>query len=593
MPYIQRITPPPNKVLTFSLKNFGGGLNNRSDQLKDNEASDLLNMEFTDDTLVEKRKGQAFFDAVDVGSSLVFIDEFQPHRDASVLIRASQNFMYIESNILTNLSGKPRGVNHNGRYFFADGSKLYVYGLFQQSNNTHRRVVGVPINDYVLFEIVSPPDGHARLDASHVEGVLVADYTNFVVYYEPCQNEFVDTFSGANKVPANINYIVSHNGRVYLSGSREDDDNVFISDIRNPFYYPVSLPIQLPPNSDKIVGMIVYDNAVIVGRHEDIYAIFGNTNRPDMGVDVFNLRRINTHTGFANSDTVVIAHNHLFFFGNDGNAYSMSSARLNEKQMSTTIISKQIDIEKKPINLTLRDVRNSSSVFHKDMWYVSIKDVILIYSYRNMSWMMWSGLDATSMYVYNDNLIWGRSDGRTAGFSNDVYLDFNEPYQAYWHSRYFDMNDANSFKQFREFFIVAHTFNDHNSDINILFEIDYADVKDRVIVENQISIWGKSKWGDRWVSRNINASIPFVIGRRGRNIRFKFSNGYFVHGSVPTHSQLEYYQGRNEGILVRVVDEGRFYLYTRGGWVLMQNDDLNQRMKIYQVNGDYEFRGKR
>ena len=50
------ITPPPNKIMTFTLSNFVGGLNNRSDQLEDNEALNLLNMEFADDTLMEKKK---------------------------------------------------------------------------------------------------------------------------------------------------------------------------------------------------------------------------------------------------------------------------------------------------------------------------------------------------------------------------------------------------------------------------------------------------------------------------------------------------------------------------------------------------------
>ena len=62
MAYIQKNTPPPNKILNFSLRNFSGGLNNASDLLEDNESSDLLNMSFVDETLLEKRKGQELFD---------------------------------------------------------------------------------------------------------------------------------------------------------------------------------------------------------------------------------------------------------------------------------------------------------------------------------------------------------------------------------------------------------------------------------------------------------------------------------------------------------------------------------------------------
>ena len=52
MAYIQRITPPPNKVLNFSLRNFAGGLNNASDQPEDNDSTDLMNVMFCDEMFV-------------------------------------------------------------------------------------------------------------------------------------------------------------------------------------------------------------------------------------------------------------------------------------------------------------------------------------------------------------------------------------------------------------------------------------------------------------------------------------------------------------------------------------------------------------
>lgn len=601
MAYIEKNLPPPNKIYTFSLKNFNGGLNNRSDQIEDNQASDLLNMDFADDTLMEKRRGQKYFDDLcltDVEGAtddvaVVFIDEYKPHNDDAVLIRASKNYMYIEDEVLTDIKGKPQGVNHNGRYIFVDGEKIYCYGWFHQSNTTYRKISGTPINDYVLLEVVSPPADFTPLSSEHVEGVLHVDYDKYEIWYEPCQNELDDAYKGANVVPQNVSYIVSHNGRVYLAGADEDDDNVFISDINNPFYYPVALPIQVPPNSDKIVALAVYDNSIVVGRTQDVHVIFGNTNRPDMGVETFNLRRINTHTGFASHDSVVIAHNYLFFLGSDGNAYSLGSTRIDEKQLSTNIISRTIDLFKHPINLTKDDLLNATSIFHDDRWYVSINDKVLVYSYRHMAWTMFNNFNATSFYVLDNKLIWGRSDGKTATFDDENYMDFGVPYKAFWHSKYFDMNEANTFKQFREFYVVAHTFKDNDSLINLVFEIDYQDVKERVVIENTLSVWGKSKWGDRWVNRIINESIPFQIGRRGRNIRFKFSNGYFPDGEVETKEDLADYVGRIEGVLVYVIEEEKFYLYTNKEWVLMSEDDLNQRMKIHQINGEYELRGKR
>ena len=573
------------------MKDFTGGLNNRSEQLKVSEASDLINMMFDDDTVMTKRHGQSYFDNTNFTNPIVYIDEYRPYTDEPVMIRATSDSFYIEDTKLTSISGKPCGVNHYGKYMFVDGNKLWVYGRFEQTTSTYTKVIGTPINDYVLMEVTSPATGHPQLDATHTKGVLNINYTTYKVYYEPCKNEFEDTYKGANVVPTKLKYLISHNGRIFASGCNEDDDNVFISDIRNAFYFPVSLPIQLPPNSDKVVGLSVYDDAVIIGRFNDVYCITGNTNRPNFGTEVFTLKKINAHTGFASGDSVDVVNNYLFYVGNDGNAYALSSVKNDVRVLSTTILSQQIDIKKSPINISLSDLRTSASVYFQDHWYVVVGDKVLIYSYRHKSWTMFNDFNASFPYKFNDILIWGRKDGRTAKFSED-YLDFGAPFEAFWRSKYFDMDDANSYKQFKEFFLVSHTFESFVSDVDVTFEVDYVDINSKATISNQIAVFGRAKWGDRFINRNIVASIPFIIGRRGRSIRFKFSNGYLPSATLANLEELEVYQ-KKEGTLVYVTSESCYYLFEDMVWKKKEIYELNQAMKIYQVNGDYELRGKR
>lgn len=592
MAYIQRITPPPNKILNFSLRNFAGGLNNRSEQLRVNEASDLLNMKFADETLMEKRNGTTYFDEFDAGGSVIFIDEFKPYNDSNVLIRATSEKVYFGEKEVATVTGQISGTNFKGKYFFIDGDKLYVYGKFAQSTSTYEKVIGTPVDDYVLMQITNPPDDYTPLGTEHVKGVTNIDYTNKKIWYEPCKHESEDTFKGKNVLPEKAKYVVSHNGRLYISGADKDDDNIFISDIANPYYFPVTLPIQIPPDSDKVVGLVVFDDSIVIGRQNDIHVISGNTNRPGIGVDVFKLSKLNTHTGFANNTAFNLAHNYLFFLGSDGNFYSLGNTKYDERTLATIILSKTIDLEKSPINLSIDDIKTATSIFFKDEWYISIKDKVLIYSYRHRSWTMFNNINARSFYNLDNLLIWGREDGRLAKFSEDYY-DFGKPFQAYWVSKYFDMDESSVYKQFREFFLIAHTFEEYASDIDVTFEIDYMEVNDKHTVESKISIWGKAKWGDRFIDRNIVVSLPFIIGRRGRMIRFKFSNSYFPFGTVETYNDLANLSGKKEGQLIMVTNENMYYLYTDNTWQPMREYDLNQTMKIYQVNGDYELRGKR
>ena len=131
MVYVQRNNIPPTKPLSFSLKDFSGGMNNRSDQIQDNEGSVVLNLMFADDTILETRYGQKYFDDKIVDGEVIFIDEYKPYVDDNVLIRATKDVMYI-GDVEIPLQGKPNGVNHLGKYYYSDGKELYVYGKFEQ-----------------------------------------------------------------------------------------------------------------------------------------------------------------------------------------------------------------------------------------------------------------------------------------------------------------------------------------------------------------------------------------------------------------------------------------------------------------------------
>lgn len=591
MAFVQKVKFSENKVESFSLNNFSGGLNNRSDIIENNQLSDVLNMIYSDDNLLETRNGQEYAQELGLNSAITFMDEYVPYVGDKIFLNATNLNLYANGVLIKTVEGKIHGINHEGRYYFADGKKMYCYGKFPQEDSTYVNVIGTPTTDFIVVEIVSPPV-YTPLGTEHEQGVFAIDYTTLKVWYEPCTNEMNDTYKGANVVPNNIKYIVSHKGRLFVSGNKDDDDNTFIGDIRSSFYFPVYLPIQVPPNGDKIVGLIVYDDDVVVGRNKDLFSISGETNRTDAGLEVFNLRKINSHTGFASEDSFDVVNNYLFFLGSDGVPYALDSTRGDYKVIRSTIIGKTIDLTKAPIGWSNHEITHAVSVYHKDYWYLASGDTVLLYSYRNQSWLVHKYIHVSSYYVFNDTLIWGDNFGDIVKYSTG-YLDFGTPYLSYFYTKLFNMGDANTYKQFKEAFIVARTYEDYDSNINVKIEIDYADVKDSVTIENNISIWGKSKFGDRFISRLINDSYPIIIGRRGRNIRFKISNRFYIDGEVDYIADLEYYVGRTEGVVVYVVEDTSYYKYTNREWVKLTLNDIEQKMKIYELNGYYEFRGRR
>lgn len=590
--YIQRSIPSPNKRFTFSLQNFAGGLNNRSELLGPSEASDLLNMKFSNDTVMEKRKGSVKVDELKLDGPITFVGKFKPYKEADVVLRATDTKLYAGTTEITTLKGRMMGVNFMGKFIFVDGEKIRVFGRFPQKDTTYEKVIGTPVDTNVLMELVKTPEGYTQLDQTHVRGVARYDYTNKKMWYEPCKLEVEDTYQGTNVLPDEPKYVVVHKGRLFISGADKDDDNVFLSDLNNPYYFPVYLPIQLPPNSDKVRGLHVFDDSVVVGRQFDMFAITGITNRTDIGGEPFRLKKLNTHTGFASNRAVSTAHNYLFYFGADGHAYMMSNVRAESTTLITQVLSQQVDIKIAPIDLKVEDFVDASATFYDNIWYVTVKDKVLLYSYSTRTWSMYNALNARSFYVDDLTLTWGNQDGYYMKHSED-YMDDGVPFTAFWKSSWFDMDDANSVKFFREFYLVAHTFEEVDSDIRVTFEIDYIDVKDEVMLKNQISVWGKAKFGDKFITRRINESIPFVIGRHGRSIRFTFTNGYILGAPVNSRSELDAYESKRESTIVLIKNESLYVRYTNGKWEDVDFAWINQGMKIYQMNGDYEYRGKR
>lgn len=593
MAYIQRNVPPPNQSLNFSLLDFAGGLNNRSENLANNEAENVINMAFTNDSVMEKRKGTTSYDELTLSEPILFIDEFKPYKEEDVLIRATATKVYVNDILIKEVKGEISGTNFQGKYFFADGDGLYVYGKFAQETGTYVTILGTAVDEYKLFTVVNPPSDFVPLTEEHVQGVYVYDYNSNRVWYEPCANEVADSFKGSNVLPEKIRFLANHKGRMYLSGAEKDDDNVFITDIRNPYYTPVYLPIQLPPNSDKVRGLIVYDSAVVVGRSEDVYVIDGNNANVDLGAEFFTLKKLNTHTGFMNHKSVNVSNNYLFFLGSDGNAYALSSVNQDVRVMSTQLLNQKVDFLAKPIGFSLEDLKDTVGFYFRDEWLLSIKEKVLVYNYRVRAWTVYDGWNARSFYNKDNVLLFGNEDGRIGKQSED-YLDFGKPYLGRYESKQYDMGDAISYKQFREFFLVIGVFEDRTSTVRVTFEVDYVNVSEVKEITSAVSRWGVSKYGDRYINRDILVSVPIVIGQRGRYIKFIFSNAYTPQDSVFAYEDLSTVQKIRSGeTLVYVESEQKYYLYNKGIWEEHIMEQLDQPMRVYQVNGEYELRGKR
>lgn len=596
------ITKIPNRMMykvfsansqsSFNMTNFVGGLNNRTVHASANQAMDLLNMKFYDQTVMEKRQGSKLSAYPTSPANITALGEYKPYNDTNQFVQCTDAQIRIGS-FTTTLSGRVDIINFQGKLFWTDNYQLFCWGKFPQTGSTIVQIIGTPNPDYIQMAVINPPSGFTPLASPATVGVTVYDYTNNHIYYCPCEDEGKDPYRGSNVLPANPKFIEVLRGRLYVSGNAKDNDNVYLSDSGNPYYFPTALPLQMPPNSDMVKGLCVYDDAVIVGRSEDIHAIHGVTNNPQLNLEMFSIKKLNTHTGFVNNQSVNIAQNLLIYLGNDGNVYSMSASNTNEKIVATTLVNVTVDFSLAPISLVHADFIDACSVYHNDNWYLSVKDKVYVYSFKHSAWTVYNNLNMRSFYKLDETLYWGNDAGQVCTWDDTVFTDNNIPYYAYYTTSWFDMGDMSNFKQYREFYFTAHTFSGFDSDIRIKFEIDYADINTQLVVTNKLSKWGVSKFGDKFITRDINFSTPFVLGYRGRQIRITYQNGYQLERTISLLSDLEDVIPKTEGEMVYVSSVDQYYVFHDSQWILHDFNDLNQPMRIYTINGLYEMRGKR
>ena len=103
------------------------------------------------------------------------------------------------------------------------------------------------------------------------------------------------------------------------------------------------------------------------------------------------------------------------------------------------------------------------------------------------------------------------------------YIDGDTPYDSYWNTNDMDMGYHSQIKQIRNVnaSIIAVDYN--NVDLQFNAYVDYADVAGAIVVSNGISLWGLTKFGQKFSTRNTITPIVFAINRRGKIIRYKFS----------------------------------------------------------------------
>ena len=607
--------PTSNTKLSFVLNDFSGGLvNNVNDaKMKDNQSPDMLNMMFRVDGLLQKRPGTVFINETPFVDDLIRVIPYEYEANREVLLYLNSQGLYYKSNgefkcVWENNGLDLKYAHFMGTLYFTDGLFIYSYN---HTDNKTCKIVNPP-SDFT-------PNPKPAVTGVHKEKLIKTLSSGVNVYekwYEPCQYELEDGYKGSNFIPPCIDCFIVHKDRLYISGGSFSPNMIWISDLLNPFYFPSALPIQTPPDDDVITAFHVYNDELIIGRRDSIYALFGNTNRND-SIEQYRLTKVNSHTGMANSHSADNVYHLMFFAGTDGNFYKLNPPTTSNNTLHTSQLNTFLDLTLPPFNMTSDCNKEARTIFDgtNGLWYVQIADITLVYSYQLRAWTRYNKIDATDFFKINNVVHFTRLTGCIYRFADkegnqkyyDDYFDLDTgdvlqlPICAYWTSRNMDMGTPARVKQFRDTYITSECFDDYATTVNVKYEVDYVDIREEFKIENEVSKWDRAIFDtSKFVSRNIDRSLPLMINRRGRTIKVYFGCGYEYWGSIPTFPtpgliseyQLVYVK-EDEKLYLRVPRRDGFTDKKDKYFIEFPKEELNQALLVHNIMGIYELKGYR
>lgn len=606
-----KLTPTTPERLTYSFKDFTGGLNNVSSEnrLLDNESPDLLNVKFRKDGVLEKRSGLSEYkyhmETLGINGVLRNVWVLKPKPGVeTLLMHVNLDFYYITS------TGKVTFIpwGQDGVYKPVSGTQ-FMDKFFLVDGTNHIRFFKLDELETMdlpwIYFIAYPPEGFTPAPKPAIEGVYkeeVYQGHRKKVWYEPCQYEMEDGYKGTNMQVNNCTMIVVHKDRLYCTGNPKDPNMIYISDILNPYYFPASLPVQAPPDGDMITCMRIYNDGVVIGRENDVYVLNGNTNRDNN--EAYTFKKINTHTGIANNNSADVVHNFMFYVGSDGNAYKLRTTSTDKTIIATQQLNVKVNFKAYPISKSINEILAVHTGYdpYNGEWWIQFEDFSVIYNYQLMSWTRYTGTENTKLINFNDKFLLARSDCKITQFDETVYYDVDFQYPllklpipCYWTSKDIDFGSPIRVKQIRDTYIVSEVFDTERCDIRVKYDIDYVTVENEHRVESEISLWNKAIWDkNRFISSNIARSLPIMVGRRGRTFRIWLGNGYVFKDYV---EELPHQSETEVGDLFYC--QGAFYVRiprdyeTREYYRKLDESELYQPMKIYEVSGLYQLRGYR
>lgn len=321
--------------------------------------------------------------------------------------------------------------------FEADG----VYHIGQDWSSSKEWTFVAEGEGDMQFRISARKKGKKTSDAQY----LVPKYT-----IKPAKdpNDIQPELSGIHS----CNRILKHWERLILYGDTKNVNTIYISHLKRADYFPVPNTLHFETTRTEPLNIIVrYRDHLLAFTDSSIQALFGKSPSD------YQRRVLNSAIGCIAPRGATVMDNYVAFLSADGIYYLKNVGYVEDKANVTKL-------DDKIATLVPKNARDAvATVFDDQLQFTFPSQKIRLRFYKAMG--IWTydeseSLDLVEMVVYDNELYGQRTNGNIVRFSNDVYNDLGEIYEAVFETRYLDFGVPYHPKKLKELQILAKSFVD-------------------------------------------------------------------------------------------------------------------------------------
>ena len=179
---------------------------------------------------------------------------------------------------------------------------------------------------------------------------------------------------------------------------------IFSTDIDNMYYVPTNA--YFPPitnDADKIVGLISFDDALVIFKQKSVFALYGFDNTD------YKLKEINVPIGAINRDVICRAGNYMYYLGSDGVVYSIYDVTNATDKLKANPLCDTIDLVKSPISIYPDEWTGAFACYYNGYYLLRVGNKILVYK-DNAGWFLWDNIEPTCFCTYQNDLLLMNAD---------------------------------------------------------------------------------------------------------------------------------------------------------------------------------------